>query len=350
MDSSNSSPSLTAHITLDNLGCPSYMNTKTHVEKHSREGRPFSAVHTTPFLDTFTNKLQLTYTIYLPAGLLQVQRSPNPSPHNHQVTQRGCHLHKNLIGPPQTSSGGETEYHATQSTTLQCRSGGEAEFQHPPDSQKGHAFKQPGWCSFPTSKRSNPETCPPKSACLHRPGYPCTATHSSPRRETPIHNGGSPPHRWCINRQQKSRSLPSSWLEHSATVWRLFVILHFSPIFRGFCRTQPPCWLCHVQKFFEVLYQIEGLCVVALQHLPYYGRPRSSVHVRMYSSNLPNTFCSVAEALAWASSNFFISSRRARASSSSFLSSRSCLRSLSMLCLSSSSCFSSFRWPPSRPA
>ena len=51
----------------------------------------------------------------------------------------------------------------------------------------------PGWCSFPTSRRSNPQTLPATSACPCRPGYPCTATPSPPRRETPTHNGGSPP-------------------------------------------------------------------------------------------------------------------------------------------------------------
>ena len=72
------------------------------------------------------------------------------------------------------------------------------------------------------------------------------------------------------------------------------------------------------------------------------GLPRSSVHVRMSSSHLRDNCCSVAEASAWASSRLFcISYRRARASSSSFLSLRSCLKSLLMLCLSSSSCFSS---------
>ena len=54
---------------------------------------------------------------------------------------------------------------------------------------------QTAWlCSFPTTKRSNPQTFLPKSTCLHRPGYLCVATHSPPRRETPIHNGRSPPH------------------------------------------------------------------------------------------------------------------------------------------------------------
>ena len=29
-----------------------------------------------------------------PLSSLQVQKSPNPGPHNHQVTQGGCHLYK----------------------------------------------------------------------------------------------------------------------------------------------------------------------------------------------------------------------------------------------------------------
>ena len=51
----------------------------------------------------------------------------------------------------------------------------------------------------------------------------------------------------------------------------LFVILIFSPVLPGLCRPQPPCMLCQVQKDLRrPLCQIEGLCVVALQHLPYF--------------------------------------------------------------------------------
>ena len=91
-----------------------------------------------------------------------------------------------------------------------------------------------------------------------------------------------------------------------------------------------------------------GLCVVALQHLPYFVHddvwpPTSSSQVRMYWSNQPNTRSSVAADLASASSKLIcIFFRRARASSSSFLSLRVCLRSFLMSRLSSSSCFSSW--------
>ena len=58
-----------------------------------------------------------------------------------------------------------------------------------------------------------------------------------------------------------------------------------------FCRTQPPCLLCHDQKFSEVCCQIEGPCVVALQHLPHFVHdelwsPAVLGRVRMYSSNM----------------------------------------------------------------
>ena len=85
---------------------------------------------------------------------------------------------------------------ARLSSTIRCRSGGETEFQIPPDPQKVQASEQPGCYSAPPSRRSNPQTFSPRSARLLRPGYPYTVTHSRPRRETPIHSGGSPLHRW----------------------------------------------------------------------------------------------------------------------------------------------------------
>ena len=36
-------------------------------------------------------------------------------------------------------------------------------------SREERIVKQPGWYSFPTSRRSNPQTCPLRSACLFRP-------------------------------------------------------------------------------------------------------------------------------------------------------------------------------------
>ena len=53
------------------------------------------------------------------------------------------------------------------------------------------ASEQHGQCSLPTSRRSNPQTFPPRSGCLYRPGYFCTATHSPPRRShDPFHLRG----------------------------------------------------------------------------------------------------------------------------------------------------------------
>ena len=104
----------------------------------------------------------------------------------------------------------------------------------------------------------------------------------------------------------------------------LSLILHFSPMFPGFCRPQPPCLLCHVQKFFQVLCQTEGLCLIALQHLPSFVHdevwPPTSSHVRMCLSYLPDTCSSVAEALAWAPPPDDSAFLPTRTSSSSFLS------------------------------
>ena len=109
----------------------------------------FSVVHTTTCLAILQTKLQLNYTSHLQSSLFQFQKSPIPGPHDHQVTQTGCHLYRNLIGLPQTSSGGDTEYHdpfvrlvaRQRSSTLQIH-------------KSVMPFKQPGWCSFPTSRCS----------------------------------------------------------------------------------------------------------------------------------------------------------------------------------------------------
>ena len=70
---------------------------------------------------------------------------------------------------------------ATQSTTIRCRNDGETPTRF---TKRVPSLKKLGWCSFPTSRRSNPRTFPPRSACLYRPGCHCTATHSPARRET----------------------------------------------------------------------------------------------------------------------------------------------------------------------
>ena len=151
---------------------------------------------TSPF--SKKKKLQLNYTSCLKIRSLQVPKSPNPGPHNHHDTQRGYHLYKNLIGPPQTSSGGDTDYHdpspkwwrgsvpaTTRFTSVSCLL----------NSQAGARFRQVG---VPILRHFLP------SQLVKIVQDPCTATHSPPRRETPIHNGGSPPHRWCTARQQNS--------------------------------------------------------------------------------------------------------------------------------------------------
>ena len=108
-----------------------------------------------------------------------------------------------------------------------------------------------------SGRSSTSASCGPTSCCKK-------ARSRAKSSSQPTHYGGSLPHWLCTIRQQTTRCLPSSRLEHSASARRLFLILFFSPQYSGFRRARPPFLLCHVQKFFEVSCLIEGLCVVVL--------------------------------------------------------------------------------------
>ena len=94
-----------------NLCCLSRRDTLRSIFE---KGQLFSAVHT------------ISRHLYLHSGLLQVQRSPNPSRHNHQDTQREtvtCTEAWLVWGRPRVV--------ARQSTTIRCRRAGETEYHEP---------------------------------------------------------------------------------------------------------------------------------------------------------------------------------------------------------------------------
>ena len=128
-----------------------------------------------------------------------------------------------------------------------------------------------------------------------------------------------------------------------------FVILFFSPVFPGLCRSHPPVCCIKSKSSSKSLFKLR---VVALQHLPYFAHDEVWPPTVLIPS--PHVLIELAAHLYFICSGsglglsqmFCISFNRASASSSSVLSLRSCWRSFWMSRLSSSSCFSSWAANP----